>query len=880
MKATGLNTQSQAAGDVRFELLQEVLRAIEASVKSRSLDSALQALPSLLSCEVVVLHFIEESLRRAWQQESTLQTGLPLSKGIVGFVALTGQVRNIADVTRCRYFDVGTDGSGTHTTLCCPVCDVHGKRLAVLQAINKAGDCFTDLDQQMLLRCCSHIGNVLSLSELHNHTMADHQRMTALCKALQRLQCSSTLDAVCTNILRAANELLHAQPVLLLLVDQANDRLWTRWYSRTALTSQSKSTHALLPRDSASSASHWAVLDLLVIEAGFLLSCRRDEICVAAALAACTVMQASDNHTDSVLQAQMQALVQPPPQPQTHPGLSKRPSADGRRVSFEGHRSSADSRRSVDSQGSGRLPLEQLDSWSLEPDKGPGLLDSLASTPSTPSIPPSVKEPPPELVDGIKQHKTALSAWYSRELCEAQECTKRVAQPPRNVHSLPPTPAQLNPGVAKGLSNAVSRVRDRRAMLLDGIGPLKSGPAVIDSSLDANGSCEDAPTAVHELLQWDVDFLALSGDEMVDFIFKCFVSSGVIDHFALKEDQLWAFIREVRAHHRDNPYHNLSHTSSVLQAAYLIMRAIEAVDILPKPAILAVLIAALCHDLDHDGHTNSFHVAAGTEWARQYNDICVMEMHHCTMGFALLHKSQLLQHLDTSVQKDIRRMVIAAVMASDIGQHFSVTSEFCMHGPSWGAASPQDLVLLCKAIVHAADISNPARPFPIHAAMAQRLHQELQAQAAEEQALGLSTAPHREARSQLVQCQAEACFIQAIALPLWRQLAASFPALLGAVSRMETNLRLRGALSRLTEDEILQVHNAAEQARASGRLAGARWKQGEGKWAVQANVCAGLLISSPKGLSVIDEGEASLNASLNASLSDCAFPDQSDGRRK
>lgn len=79
--------------------------------------------------------------------------------------------------------------------------------------------------------------------------------------------------------------------------------------------------------------------------------------------------------------------------------------------------------------------------------------------------------------------------------------------------------------------------------------------------------------------------------------------------------------------------------------------------------------------------------------------------------------------------QDIRRMIIGAVLATDISQHFTLTSQFCLHGASWIAcrdSSPEGLLLLCKAIVHAADLSNPARPFPIYAAMAQGLHQEFQ----------------------------------------------------------------------------------------------------------------------------------------------------------
>ncbi len=38
-----------------------------------------------------------------------------------------------------------------------------------------------------------------------------------------------------------------------------------------------------------------------------------------------------------------------------------------------------------------------------------------------------------------------------------------------------------------------------------------------------------------------------------------------------------------------------------------------AVNVLTPLERLSLLISALCHDLDHDGHSNSFHVNSGSE---------------------------------------------------------------------------------------------------------------------------------------------------------------------------------------------------------------------------------------------------------------------------
>lgn len=85
------------------------------------------------------------------------------------------------------------------------------------------------------------------------------------------------------------------------------------------------------------------------------------------------------------------------------------------------------------------------------------------------------------------------------------------------------------------------------------------------------------------------------------FINNIFANSGMVAAFGLEDLRLSNFIGCVAANHRTNPYHNLMHACYVLQATHLIVHATKATGALPDTAHLALLIAALCHDIDHDG---------------------------------------------------------------------------------------------------------------------------------------------------------------------------------------------------------------------------------------------------------------------------------------
>lgn len=51
-------------------------------------------------------------------------------------------------------------------------------------------------------------------------------------------------------------------------------------------------------------------------------------------------------------------------------------------------------------------------------------------------------------------------------------------------------------------------------------------------------------------------------------------------------------------------------------------------------------MAGVCHDLGHDGYTNSYHVNAVTKRAIDCNDVAVQESFHASEMFRLLSLDQ------------------------------------------------------------------------------------------------------------------------------------------------------------------------------------------------------------------------------------------------
>lgn len=107
---------------------------------------------------------------------------------------------------------------------------------------------------------------------------------------------------------------------------------------------------------------------------------------------------------------------------------------------------------------------------------------------------------------------------------------------------------------------------------------------------------------------------------------------------------------------------------------------------------LALMMAAIGHDLDHPGFNNAYQVNACTELATTYNDISPLENHHSgrrsnlllsvyrhhahdihniAVLFTILRslEPKLLTNLSTQDYKDFRRVIITCILATDMAKH-------------------------------------------------------------------------------------------------------------------------------------------------------------------------------------------------------------------
>ncbi|KAJ8605884.1 hypothetical protein CTAYLR_000585 [Chrysophaeum taylorii] len=232
--------------------------------------------------------------------------------------------------------------------------------------------------------------------------------------------------------------------------------------------------------------------------------------------------------------------------------------------------------------------------------------------------------------------------------------------------------------------------------------------------------------------EWDFDIWELDDRQLSTAARRLLVDRcHVLDRFAVPPLQLDNLLRLVRRLSReDNPYHNFRHAVDVALTAAWFGNNVVVVAKLSSLDVFALILSALCHDLDHPGRSNAFLVATSHHLAIRYNDFSVLEQHHAaTLWLALsTPEFDVLQNLGAKHRRRFRELSVSAILATDV-------SSAKLLDPSENPV---------PALLRAADVSNVAKPWHVSKKWADRLQLEFRQQGDLERRLGIPISPQND----------------------------------------------------------------------------------------------------------------------------------------
>jgi len=221
------------------------------------------------------------------------------------------------------------------------------------------------------------------------------------------------------------------------------------------------------------------------------------------------------------------------------------------------------------------------------------------------------------------------------------------------------------------------------------------------------------------------------------YIYKKFDFSKIIKQ---KKFANWA--KKIAAgYSRLNPYHTDLHGADVTQTCFisLLQDGVKEIAKVDNIDICSLILSCMCHDFKHFGLNNNFLKLTKHKLAIRYNDISILENMHISETFKLINSNpdcNIFFDVDKTTYEKMRKKMISCVLSTDMFYHSNHT-QFMKDLIAKKDIKQEDNQQYMNLLIHAADISNPTKPFNIYLKWAKLVLEEFCQQGDKEKALGL-----------------------------------------------------------------------------------------------------------------------------------------------
>ncbi|KAL0280312.1 UNVERIFIED_CONTAM: hypothetical protein PYX00_001646 [Menopon gallinae] len=245
---------------------------------------------------------------------------------------------------------------------------------------------------------------------------------------------------------------------------------------------------------------------------------------------------------------------------------------------------------------------------------------------------------------------------------------------------------------------------------------------------------------------------------------------GLLDHFKLDVVRCWKFFSLIEeGYHSTNPYHNSIHATDVTQAMHCFLQEKKIREHLTPLEIMASLIAAVTHDLDHPGVNQPFLIATSNHLAALYENTSVLENHHWRSAIGCLLESHVAEEIE-DCRPELQRQISSLILATDITrqQEFLIRFKRYLDQDLLDMRLEEHRHFILQIALKCADISNPCRPWEVSKKWSQKVCEEFFRQGDYERQLNLPVTALCDRQSTSVP-KIQAGFFKFVVYPLFEE---------------------------------------------------------------------------------------------------------------
>ncbi|EKX38106.1 hypothetical protein GUITHDRAFT_77478 [Guillardia theta CCMP2712] len=242
---------------------------------------------------------------------------------------------------------------------------------------------------------------------------------------------------------------------------------------------------------------------------------------------------------------------------------------------------------------------------------------------------------------------------------------------------------------------------------------------------------------------WDFDLFRLNeltkGRPLAVLAFALIHMHGLMTKLKIDETVLKRYLVAFEDMYNTCMYHNPMHAADVMQAlSYLVRGEIE--ESIAPDELFITLLAGPAHDIGHPGVNNAFLIKQQHPIAIKYNNTSVLETHHATLALDLMAEpdKDVLSFLSAERKDYLRHYLKELVLHTDLSLHNKIIKRL---EENMDLSDPEDRKFTLQTLLHAADLSNPCKPWNIHVQWTHAILAEFFSQGDLEREMGLEVIP-------------------------------------------------------------------------------------------------------------------------------------------
>ncbi|XP_065885255.1 cGMP-specific 3',5'-cyclic phosphodiesterase-like isoform X2 [Dysidea avara] len=278
-----------------------------------------------------------------------------------------------------------------------------------------------------------------------------------------------------------------------------------------------------------------------------------------------------------------------------------------------------------------------------------------------------------------------------------------------------------------------------------------------------------------DLYSFQFNDTSLSDDKTLLACISMFSELNLIQSFNIDYKVLCNWLYTVRRNYRAVKYHNWRHAFSVSQTMFAMITSGNLGNVLSPLETLSLIVACLCHDIDHRGTNNAFQAKSCSPLATLYST-SIMERHHFAHSIMILNSkgNNIFSGLEEQDYKLVVNMLEKAILATDLAVYFQKKDQFTQLGKRDTSEWSKDChhELLRAMMMTACDLAAITKPWEIQQKVAECVADEFFEQGDKERNelhLEPMAMMDRKKKSDLPKMQVD--FIDSICLPVYSTFA-------------------------------------------------------------------------------------------------------------